>query len=97
MRSRNPPFVLQPRLTDEADERAWSDLHGQWSLRGSERCERANPERLQLFDLLAANGGNTAQVNGGVPALVADVLKITQTAMRDGVGIRRCAVRGERA
>lgn len=79
------PFVLQPRLTDEADESTCSDLHRQWSLRSSEGRERENPERLQLFDLLAANGGDAAPVIDGIPAFVADVLKITQAAMRDGV------------
>ena len=72
-----------------------SDPHRQWSLRSSEGRERENPERLQLFGLVAANGGDAAQVIDGVPAFVADVLEITQAAMRDGVGIRRCAVRGE--
>ena len=69
MRSRDSPFVLQPRLTDEADERTWSDPHRQWSLRSSEGRERENPERLQLFDLFAANGGDAAQGDRRRPSL----------------------------
>jgi hypothetical protein len=47
------------------------------------------------FSAFAANRGDAAQVIDGIPAFVANFLKITQTAMRDGVGIRRRAVRGE--
>jgi hypothetical protein len=48
----------------------------------SEGRDRANPKRLQLFDLFAANRGDATQVIDGIPVFVADSLEITEAAMR---------------